>query len=74
VRRKEATIFPQKAKGQKMSDKSDNRTVPQLFKEWRKFQEVKRQLVKSGKISGDAKTDDVIEALRNEIPPDTFTK
>lgn len=56
-----------------MTEKNtDNRTTAQLFKEWRKINEVKRNLIRGGKINGDATPDDIVKALRELIPPSVF--
>lgn len=51
---------------------TDNRTAKDLFAQWRKIDEVKRQLVKAGKINGDATPEQVIAKLRETIPVETF--
>ena len=51
----------------------DTRTANQLFKEWRKTEEVKRTLIRHGIISGDASLAEVLDALRKAIPQDVFS-
>lgn len=51
----------------------DPRTVNELCKQWRKLQEIRRQLTRDGHINGDATTDDVVAALRKAIPPELFS-
>lgn len=48
-------------------DVRDNKTV---LSQWRKLQEIKRALIKEGKVSGDAAAAQVLAAVRAEIPPD----
>ena len=51
---------------------ADTRSAAQLFKEWRKLEEVRRNLTKQGLLNGNATPDDVIDTLRKAIPPAVF--
>ncbi len=48
------------------------RTNAQLMTQWRKIQEVKRQLIKEGIVNGDATPTQVIAAIEHAIPEDLF--
>ena len=52
--------------------KDDVRTASELFKQWRKINEVRRSLVRDGLISGDATTSEILDALKKQIPPEMF--
>jgi len=54
------------------TNNGDNRSVSQLFKEWRKLAEVQRNLTKNGLLNGNATPAEVIAKLREVIPPDVF--
>lgn len=48
----------------------DNRTPSQVLRDYNTMERVKKRLVQSGLIDGDATFDDVIELLRKLVPPD----
>jgi hypothetical protein len=43
-----------------------------VINQFRKITDLKRQLVKSGKLNGDATPSQVLAQLRKEIPQDIF--
>lgn len=50
----------------------DTRTNQELFTQWRKLEEIRRSLVRTGSLNGDASPDKIISTLRSIIPPDLF--
>ena len=50
----------------------DTRTPAQLFRQYEKIEQVKRQLVKAGLIAGDATPAAIIAKLREVVTPDLF--
>jgi hypothetical protein len=50
----------------------DTRSTQQVINQFRKITDLKRQLVKSGKLNGDATPSQVLAQLRKEIPQDIF--
>ena len=54
------------------TDEKKARTNAQLMTQWRKVQEVKRQLMKEGIVNGDASPTQVIAAIAAAIPEDLF--
>jgi len=53
---------------------ADTRTASQVMRQWEKLEAVKRSLVKSGMLSGDATPAQVLEKLRTLVAPDLFQK
>jgi hypothetical protein len=51
----------------------DNRSAAELFKQWRKLEEVRRAFTKNGLVSADATPAQVLEAMRKLIPADLFS-
>jgi len=51
---------------------TDTRTTKQLITQWRKLEEIRRSLVRTGVINGDATPADIVNALRTAIPFGTF--
>lgn len=51
---------------------NDTRSVKTVLAQWRKLEEIRRQLTKAGKLSADAAPTDVIEKLRECLPPSVF--
>lgn len=54
------------------TDQTDERSAREVMTQWRKLNEVKRQLVKQGALNDDATPAQVIDMLRTQIPPDVF--
>lgn len=48
----------------------DSRTNREVITQWKKLQEIKRQLLKEGTVTGDATPADVLSAIRAQIPSD----
>lgn len=55
-----------------MPQASDERTTAQVMRQWEKLENVKRQLVKQGLLTGDATPAQVIQKIREIVPPDIF--
>lgn len=49
---------------------ADSRTNREVITQWKKLQEIKRQLMKEGTVTGDATPAAVLEAIRAQIPAD----
>lgn len=50
----------------------DTRSAQQVVSQFRKIQEIKRVLVKEGTLNGDATPQQVLAALRSQIPKELF--
>lgn len=51
-----------------MEPQEDRRTIKQLLTEYRKLEEVRRALVRQGRLNGDATPHEIIAELRRTIP------
>lgn len=49
---------------------TDSRTNREVITQWKKLQEIKRQLLKEGTVTGDATPSEVLAAIRTQIPAD----
>ncbi len=55
-----------------MSVGTDTRSTTEVLTQWRKLEEIRRSLVRNGMINGDATPEEIIDALRRQIPADLF--
>lgn len=53
---------------------ADDRTPGELLRQYDRLTKVKRELIKSGVLNGDARPDGVIAALRQLIPVEMFPR
>jgi hypothetical protein len=51
---------------------ADTRSNKQLLTEWRKLNDLKRQLVKEGHLSGDCNLSQMLAEIRKQLPPNVL--